>query len=120
MEFQKVILEAARLCDHYFNENGGCDNCPLEMFHCDNIFRLDENELAEYEDIVMEFSRNYPRPIYPTYRELIRSMLGENDEHEIENILDKRIPENTAKKFGIVPINECGLSKYVDGSSEWR
>lgn len=118
-DFKKVILEANRLCDYYF-DHGGCDSCPLSNYKCDNIFRLDENELVEYEDIVMEFSRNYPRPIYPTYRELIRSMLGENDEHEIENILDKRIPEDTAKKFGIVPINECGLSKYVDESSEWR
>ena len=118
-EFKNVILEAARLCDHYFNEKGGCDSCPLEDLHCDNIFRLNENELVEYEDIVIGFSRNHPQPIYPTYRELIRSMLGANDEHEIEDILDKRIPEDAAKKFGIVPINECGLTKYVEGS-EWR
>ena len=120
MEFRELIKEFDRMCAHYEDPK---ENPFFKETLCEDWEEWYMNgayEPEKFEEIVMKWVQKHPRPIYPTFRELIRSMIGVNDEREIEEVLDSRIPDEAAEKFGIVPINECGLNKYTDESSEWR
>lgn len=121
--FVEVNEKFKEICDHYFNDSG-CQSCPL----VDNCYDPPENP-QKVEEIVMNWK---PANIYPTIFELIQYMAGylparKDGKHWYEVPLNEltrnRIPEEIAKKFGIMPINACGLNKYVDDDemeSEWR
>lgn len=127
-EFKKVIEEYRRMCKFFVDES--CDKCPLnyETFgFCDDVENMD---LDEFEDIVMTWSKENPKPVYPTLNELIQHIANNYNENNIKTVPkdtsvfckmygDKSIPENVAKEFGILPINMCGLTKYTE-ESEWR
>lgn len=103
MDFVKVMREQQRMCQTC----GDCDKCPLENFYCspDNCHNI--NELHDYENRVMTWSREHA-PKYPTVGELfdsIKSAMGYKGTTSFDTIADEYIPERVAKEFGLVPIN---------------
>lgn len=114
MEFHFVIEEFNRMCSSISN----CQkDCPFnERCKNDEIYDMIIENPEEFEDFVMTWSKEHPKPIYPTYGEVLNAMLEcENHQaiHMDPEIFNKRISEEVAKKFNIMPINECGLTKYV-------
>ena len=111
MDFVKVMREQQRMCETI----GKCDNCPLNDFHCGPDTCENEDELREYQEIVMTWAReNEP---YPTVRELfeyIRDAMGYEDTVSFSDIADKYIPQRVAQDLGLTPIS----TKYARG--EWE
>ena len=115
-EFKKVIEEWRRMCGS-FDEN--CNKCPL-LKYCNP-------ETKAFEDIVMTWSKENPPEIYPTLNDVLTSIINfystklntNNIQLFFDLYKDKQIPKELAEKFGILPINMCGLNKYVE-DSEWR
>lgn len=122
-EFKKVMEEYRRMCKSFVDES--CDKCPLntkEFGFCDDVENMD---LDEFEDIVMTWSKENPPEIYPTLNEVILNLIHFYNPHysTIEGGLrdfgNTPISKELAERFGILPINMCGLTKYVE-ESEWR
>lgn len=127
-EFKDVIRNWNNVCHTYFDDEHGCMHCPLKK-GCDPMAMTDE-ELEEAEKIVMK----YQAPIYPKLIDLIHyiavRMPPRNDGKEwardipLYELVQEHIPDEVAEELGLVPINECGLTKYLDKDelevSEWR
>ena len=122
-EFVKVINKAKEICDYYYNDTDGCGNCPLGEKYCFDF----PKEPKEIEETILSWEKK----IYPTILELIRYIAQELPLEEgqrwydipLNELVSYRIPEKIAKEFGIMPINENGLTKYIDEEdlkSEWR
>ena len=121
--FVEVTEKFNKICDYYGGTEKGCTACPL-MNDC---YDTPANP-KKVEEIVMNWQPN----IYPTILELIRHIAEylparEDGKHwydiPLSELVLNRIPEEVAKKFDIMPINACGLNKYVDDDemeSEWR
>lgn len=120
-EFKKVMEERRRMCSFI---KGNCTRCRLYYINCNPS---DDVDLDEFENIVMTWSKENPKPIYPTLNELIQHIANNYNANNIKTVPkdtsvfckmygDKPIPENVAKEFGILPINMCGLNKYVEES----
>jgi hypothetical protein len=121
-EFVKVINKAKEICDYYYNTEG-CKRCPLGGKYCCDF----PKNPKEVEDIVLSWEKK----VYPTILEVVRYITQDLPLEEgqrwydipLNQLVNYRIPEKTAKEFNIMPINECGLTKYVDDEemeSEWR
>lgn len=112
MDFVKVMREQQRMCQ---TRGDYCDGCPLQDFHCSPENCHNINELRDYENRVMTWSREHT-PEYPTIGELfdsIKSAMGYKDTTPFDTIADEYIPERVAKEFGLVPVS----LKYTKG--EW-
>ena len=130
-EFKEVVKKWREMCDYHFNDDNGCKNCPLENSLCDPTVMTQE-ELEKAEEIVMNY--NYEVPVYPTILELVHYIAnrlparedGRDWAHDIpiSELVMERIPYEVAEEFNLIPINECGLHKYVENEdippSEWR
>ena len=113
MEFQFVIKEFNRMCSSIYDCQ---EDCPFyERCKSDEIYDIIIENPEEFENLVMTWSKEHPKPVYPTYGEVINAMLGFEDHQAIHmdpEIFNKEISEEVAKKFNIMPINLCGLTKY--------
>ena len=130
-EFREVLQKWHEICDR-FTDNGGCsEECPC-FGNCTDIWEMNVDELEKAEKTVMNYS--YQKPIYPTILELVHYIANRlparNDGKDwardipISELVMERIPDDVAEEFELVPINECGLRKYVEDDdippSEWR
>jgi len=132
MEFQKVMEEFERMCDFYDQKN---------ELYCSPLYKETGSESwedwctyastypEEFESIVTKWAQQHPKPVYPTIGGLVAHMknyLPERkdgkhwDSVSFEELLRQEVPKEVAEELGIVPINECGLNKYVEEESEWR
>ena len=121
MEFQKVIYEFDRMCGEV-----KCEDCKL-FKECNSTLILTHPKRVE--EVVTEWAKQNPEPVYPTILELIRHIAaylpdredGKSWLNEIptSELVLQRIPKAAAKELGLVPINECGLDEYCE-ESEWR
>ena len=116
-EYSKVMEERNRMCDYYHSINHECDfDCPLSQ---DNNPALTNysgcteflyKEAEKAEQIIMKWSKEHPRPIYPTIGEVVSKLLMlMNIEPRTANltaIYDERLTKEAADYFGIKPINE--------------
>lgn len=110
MDFIEVIIEQRRMCNTVKN----CENCPLCSFHCSLDNCKDKEELREYANRVMNWTREHPR--YPTIGEFfdsIKTAMGYDDNVKFDTIANCSIPQDVAREFGIMPIH----IKYEQG--EW-
>lgn len=123
-EFKKVMEECRRMCDSI---KGGCTGCGLYEDGNANCNPSDDVDLDEFEDIVMTWSKENPPEVYPTLDDIFTDIINFYDTklttRDVQLFYDiygnKQIPKELAEKYGILPINMCGLNKYVD-ESEWR
>lgn len=113
MEFHFVIEEYNRIkewCKNNRKHDPICDKSLAEW--------LDNQEsIEEFEQRVMLWSKQNPRPKYPTIGDLINKILDYSSDGNlkymaIEDILSQEIPERAAHRYNIEP-----LTTY---ESEWR
>ena len=114
-EFTEVMNKFNKLCMEY-----ECDVCPFKDEGCMDA-AVDNPE--EFEKKVMEWQPE----IYPTFLELIHYLAADIPNGlnmPLRELVMKRVPADKAKELGLMPINECGLTKYTDEDedigSEWR
>ena len=108
-EFQEVMEEYNRMCD--INE---CNTCPIPG-HYKSGFCQDfmEKNPEKFEEIVMKWSRENPKPIYPFVRDVVKTIaykIGYSlNNGNLYELMDMRLNEDAANYFGIKPINDCKL-----------
>ena len=130
MDFVKVMREAKRMYKFYEGENMH----KTDFFKEGHVLTLEgwlefgfENP-ERFQEIVKAWSDANPRPIYPSFRELIQYMCDISGRPDLytklpaAELLDAEVPPQAAEQYGLMPLNECGLTKYVEGDmeSEWR
>lgn len=121
-EFVEVIGRARRICDTYED----CRKCPLYDDGCLANFTVESEAAETVEKIVMDWAKEHPEPMYPSWREGWRQLFPEAtkticplmcatgsvmDEYQLKcygsNCYEcKRTQMNAevAKKLGIKPI----------------
>ena len=81
-EFQEVMLQAKRMCSVFSK----CNECPLLAMSTHEcrlrelvtiLFRSDSScpEIANIENIILEWAKKNPAPRYPTFKEHTMSVL---------------------------------------------
>ena len=111
--FIEVNKKFKQICEYYRENEKGCQACPFET----SCFDPPDNP-EKTEEIIM----NWQPDIYPTILELIHYIAADISDGltmPLSELVMKRIPADKAEELGLIPINECGLTKYEDGS-EWR
>ena len=123
-DFVDVMKKVDTICDYY---NRDCHACPLFIngkFCNEAIFEMPE----KVDEVVSKWQPD----IYPTILEIVHHISTHLPTREdgkswlnipISEVLNQRLPRDIAEEWDIVPINEGGLTKYVDDEemeSEWR
>ena len=114
MEYREVVKEFNRMCAYYKKRPEDCPltaACGSDMW--DDWLVWSAENIDEFQDIVINWSKEHPVVIYPTLRELITWMYGTGN-FKLSEVLDMPIPDEAAEELGIIPINEGSLG------SEWR
>lgn len=95
MEFQEVIYQQARMCCYYEDCS---DGCPLNGSKYCMVLNAEVNkkEIAKVEKSILEWAKEHPEPIYPTWYEWLCSIGAWNKAGD-------PIPANIAVKLGIRP-----------------
>lgn len=128
-EFQEVIRQYRRMCNHYEGESDTprCCSCPMSSYNNDSgnlctDFLWMQPEMAE--EVIMKWAAKYPEPTYPTWAEWHGSLFSDCGTQRIcpgvfmdidielcggaycDKCINKPIPEHIAEKLGIKPIKE--------------
>ena len=115
-EFAKQFARMARECEHEDNPfNNEADSDYVEDWLVWAI-----NHPDEAEDFVSTWVKENPELIYPMFMDVMEDMLSNHPELNdltLNEVMRQRVPQDVAVRYGIAPLNDCGLSKYV---SEWR
>ena len=105
-EFVEVFKATKRMCKH-----SNCAVCPLSEngFEC-MAERWSEMEPDKFERIVMDWAKEHPEPVYPTWLEwMVSEGIMELSQIGIGKTLpkaDKPIPADIAEKLGLEPKDE--------------
>lgn len=73
-EWKEVIHNVKRICEL---REGKCGTCRLGAFGCPNNSRFDmtdEKEFDRFAEEVMQWAKDNPEPVYPTWREYLESI----------------------------------------------
>ena len=120
MKFSELVKEFDRMCEFYDDETENPFYKETDSTNWEDWWVLGSYEPEKFEEIVATFSKEHPAPIYPTIMDLLRHIAGyigpEYVNKPLNELVKEQIPQEVAEEWGIMPINECGLTKY----SEWR
>lgn len=77
------------------------------------------DNVEKAEEIVKRWVKDNPEPVYPTFWEVTEMLIGNHKElldKDYDELMNERVPQDTAEQYGIAPLNLCNVNKYV---SEW-
>lgn len=121
MEVRECVEIWNRMCNSMTN----CEDCPVGQYGCNPLEAIEN--LDKVEDILTKWAAENPKKIYPTVLDILRYIgnhIPGGRDMPLNELVKYQIPEEVANEFGIMPINECGLTKYVtddeEVESEWR
>lgn len=130
-EFKEVVQNWHDICsEHSGPYRSHCSECPLSDVCSFIMSKMDEEQASMIEERVMKYAKT--APIYPTILELIHYIANRMPERKdgkiwardipLHELVMEHIPDEVAEELGLVPINACGLNKYVEEGeeSEWR
>lgn len=127
MNFKETVEEFDRMCEFYDDETENPFYEETDSDEWEDWWMMAGYHPEKFNEIVEKFSHDHPKPIYPTLNQVLQHLLNCYNFSSKDVALffdcygDKPISEEVAREFGIMPINECGLTKYCDeGESEWR
>lgn len=119
-EFTDVMRQAKRMCESF--SDGHCSECPIgnaNALEC-GITVTSEMDCEEVERRVMQWAKEHPDPVYPTWREWQHSMFpyayapirpcefGSRNRFKCDGkacseCMEQQIPADIAEKLGIKP-----------------
>ena len=120
MDFQTLKATFDRMCSFYKNKT---EDCPFTTItgsdEWDDWYLFGAYEPEQFEQVVTEWVKEHPAPIYPTFLEFVTYLARKDNKGQLVNLpiselMNRRIPDAAAEELGLVPINECGLTKYVE------
>lgn len=104
--FQEVGQQWARMCKAFRLLPNGCSGCPLVDEHCyhESPFALDFDRI---EYVVMQWAKENPESVYPTWVEWFRQMkIIPHEQKCFHTWLLEPIPADIAQKLCIEPKGE--------------
>lgn len=141
-EFTEIMRQAKRMCA---GGGGMCgaNNCPLDNgYACHLLPDHDGEDYNEVERIIMDWAKEHPEPVYPSWEEGWRQLFPETchvpcpnnygPEYRVPNCMtdapctackSRPMPAEVAEKLGIKPIapekpvpehDGCGGCKWYD------
>ena len=131
-EFTEIMRQAKRLCAAHYSM---CDssNCPLDNEEEDACRLLPDHDGEDYnelERIIMDWAKEHPEPVYPSWEAAWRRLFPDadiervfcpeifgdkykcdwcqgwscDDNYSCDECLERPIPAEVAEKLGIKPI----------------
>ena len=111
-EFTEVMRQWGRLCrQHCAETNDQCDDCVIGDI-CYSYARDSAENAEAIENAVMEWAKEHPEPVYPTWGDWLAEMglIRWNDNGDgVYSVMVptfkmcKHIPADVAEKLGIEP-----------------
>lgn len=124
-EFTEVINQARRICNIYGTGEVQCERCPLNshngcIFY--DCFECDDTYFIKIEKYVMDWAKENPEIVYPTWKKWQNSMFPNADVNirpcwfmpknliecntfaNCSGCINQPIPADIAEKLGIKPI----------------
>ena len=98
-EFGEIMRQLRRRCNTFHSECKVCgmgDFCPDEV--C--VDMLTDSDIDRLEKSVMEWAKEFPEPVYPTWAEYLMHVY---QDVSYARILGETIPADIAQKLGIEP-----------------
>lgn len=102
-EFSEVIKQFKRMCKSVTPMKCTRGECPMG---CENIGQCRKVAFEQpscFEDIVMAWAAEHPEPVYPAWRDWLRSQYPMMGTYTMTDILESPIPDDIAQKLGIEP-----------------
>ena len=145
-EFTEVMRQARRMCETFCDVN--CSKCPIcnaKALDC-GITVTSKMDCKEVERRVMQWAKEHPEPVYPSWKEGWKQLFPEadirhtlcpevfgdkykcylcyDDNDNCDECLERPMPAEVAEKLGIKPIdhqsddvhNGCVGCKYAKRS----
>lgn len=108
-EFSEIVRQFRRMC------KDGCAKCLLKnkQYNSYNCREYAYENPAMFEQIVMEWAKENPEPVYPTWIEWLREMkIIESGVSlvpmSVNDSIYAQIPADIAKKLGLKPKEHSG------------
>lgn len=106
-EFVTIMKQWHRMCA-YMRERRMCtlSGCSLyENSVCEEIYvNIDgAPDYAEVERVIMDWTKEHPAPVYPTWSEWLESITHQMVDGDL---LDSTIPDDIAEKLGVKAVGE--------------
>ena len=107
-EFVETMHQWRRLCMAQGNDAiDVCSRCPLgsKSGGCVAICEGKEDDVNYplIERVVTEWAKENPEPVYPTWRDWLRSQYSSVKQFGMTDIPESNIPADIAQKLGIEP-----------------
>ncbi len=131
-EFTETMKQAKRLCEAF--NDGHCSDCPIGnagALEC-GIAVTAEMDCEEVERRIMQWAKEHPEPVYPTWSEWQNSMFQDADgdmspcefgsgdrfncaKKTCAECREQQIPADIAEKLGIKPVATKGQETVHNG-----
>ena len=106
-EYTDVIKHFKRMCKSITPAKCVYGECPIgREFGCENIGQCRKIALegyVEFDKLVMAWAAAHPEPVYPAWRDWLRSQYPMMEPYTMTGILELPIPADIAEKLGIKP-----------------
>ena len=114
--FNFTMNQWRRMCNYYADKYTRCSNdCPILSVYEEGCGAIYENEFAykvsyaELENLVIEWAKENPEPVYPTWKEVCKELglvtvsVDSNGYKKTTYNWEKQIPAEIARKLGVKP-----------------
>ena len=107
-EFVQTMKDWRRMCNAFTTDDESCcEGCrvvDLREHGCGAIFEMDDStDWQRYADAIAAWAAENPEPVYPAWRDWLRSQYPMSGPYTMTDILESPIPADIAEKLGIEP-----------------
>ena len=111
-DFVQTMKDWRRMCKTFTTDDDEscCEGCPIMALEidehgCDAIFSewADKADWEKVEDVIETWAAEHPEPVYPAWRDWLRSQYPMSGPYTMTDILESPIPADIAEKLGIEP-----------------
>jgi hypothetical protein len=98
-KFQEVMKQWRRFCKSHSN----CGECEFDGKDICGQAHLSDVPYSDMELRIMAWAAEHPEPVYPAWRDWLRSQYPMMGPYTMTDILEAPIPADIAQKLGIEP-----------------
>ena len=102
-EYIEVIKQFKRLCKSINPAKCTRGECPMGCENIGQCRKVAFEQPAHFAATVMRWAKENPEPVYPAWRDWLRSQYPMMGPYTMTDILESPIPADIAQKLGIEP-----------------
>ncbi len=102
-EYNEVIKQFKRMCKSVTPMKCTRGECPMGCENIGQCRKVAFERPAKFEEQVMTWAAENPEPVYPAWRDWLRSQYPMSGPYTMTDILESPIPADIAQKLGLQP-----------------